>query len=74
MEFAMRAVGALSVAVVAVPVLFITWRILRAPARTWIPVLTVLGLLLLVQGCVALVDPAAIAAIMYRMAGAGKSL
>jgi hypothetical protein len=69
----MRAVGTLSVAVAVIPILFIIWKILRTPLRTWIPLLIALGLFALVQGCVALIDPDAITAIMFLMAGGGKS-
>jgi hypothetical protein len=71
-ELAMRVVGTLSLAVAAMPVLLIVWKILRVPARRWIPLLGIAGLFGLIQGCTALLDPEAITALLYLIAGGGQ--
>ena len=44
------AVSTLSLAVMAVPVLIIVWRILKIPFQSWMPILLFLGVILLIQG------------------------
>jgi hypothetical protein len=71
-ELAMRAVGTLSLVVAAIPVLLIVWKILQVPVRKWIPLLVIMGLFGLVQGCTVLLDPEAITALLYLIAGGGQ--
>ncbi len=72
-EFAMKAMGTLALAVAAIPVLLIVWKILRTPLRKWIPLLVLVGVFALIQGCTALLDPEAITALMFLIAGAGQN-
>ena len=73
---AMHVVGALSLAVWAVPVLAVAWivvrTVLKAPFRSWLPLLVVLGLLLLGQAINALVGPDEMLAIIFLLSGAGR--
>jgi len=68
----MRTIGALSVVVAAIPILLIAWKVLRVPFKRWLPLLAALGVFALIQGCTRLVDPEAVTAILYLLAGAGR--
>lgn len=68
----MHALGALSLAVAALPLAFIAWRALTIPFRNWLPVLFFLAIILLVQGVAALGGDDLLPALIYWLAGAGK--
>ena len=72
----MHAVGALSLAVWAIPLVAAAWivarRVRRAPLRGWLPILVLLGLVLVAQGIGTLVGPDEMMAILYLLAGAGR--
>ncbi|MCB4824957.1 hypothetical protein [Roseicella aerolata] len=72
MAAAMQAMGALSVAVLAIPLLVIAWRVARLPLRSWLPILGFLGILLLIQGADALGAGEVLTVLMYLAAGFGR--
>ena len=41
--------AALSVALLAIPLLMVLWRVVKAPIRIWVPLLFFLGLIVLIQ-------------------------
>jgi hypothetical protein len=61
--------AALSVAIYSIPLLFILWRVVKAPIRTWVPLLFFLGLILLIQGASELIGPEGMKALIYILAG-----
>ena len=72
----MHAVGALSLAVWALPVVAAVWiavrRARQAPFRGGLPILVLPGLILIVQGIGTVVGPDEMMAILYLLAGAGR--
>ena len=66
-------VTALTVAIWAIPLLFILWLWRKNPIRrTWVPLLFFLGLIFLIQGVSALIGPNELMALAYILAGAAK--
>ena len=61
--------AALSIGVWSIPLLFILWRVVKAPLRTWIPVLVLLGLIVLIQGASRLIGPDGWIGLIYILAG-----
>ena len=61
--------AALSVAIYSIPLLFVIWRVVKAPIRTWVPLLFFLGLILLIQGASELIGPDGMKALIYILAG-----
>jgi hypothetical protein len=59
--------AALSVAIYSIPLLFVIWRVVKAPIRIWVPFL---GGILLIQGTSELIGPERIMALIYILAGA----
>ena len=41
----------------SIPLLFILWRVLKAPIGIWVPLLFFLGLIVLIQGASGLIGP-----------------
>jgi hypothetical protein len=62
--------AALTVAISSIPLLFILWRVVKAPIRIWVPLLLFLGGILLIQGASELIGPERIMALIYILAGA----
>jgi hypothetical protein len=61
--------AALSLAIYAIPLLIVAYRVIKAPIRTWVPLLFFLGLILLIQGISELIGPESITALIYILAG-----
>jgi hypothetical protein len=61
--------AALAVGISSIPLLFVLWRVVRAPVRTWVPLLFFLGVILLVQGTSELIGPDGMMALIYILAG-----
>ena len=61
--------AALTVAVSAIPLLFVIWQVVKAPIRIWVPLLLFLGGILLIQGASELIGPERIMALIYILAG-----
>jgi len=61
--------AALSVGISSIPLLFILWRVVKAPIRIWVPLLLFLGGILLIQGASELIGPERIMALIYILAG-----
>jgi hypothetical protein len=61
--------AALSLAIYAIPLLIVVWRVIKAPIRTWVPLLFFLGGILLIQGVSELVGPESMTALIYILAG-----
>ena len=64
--------AALAVGIWSIPLLFVLWRVVKAPKRAWIPLipfLFLLGLVLLIQGASELIGPETIMALIYILAG-----
>ena len=68
----MYVIGTLSVAVAAIPILIVVWKVLRAPLRTWIPMLLLIALIFLAQGVSALLGEDGMFALIYLLAGAAR--
>ena len=64
----MYGLAALTVAVSAIPLLFVIWRVVKAPIRIWVPLLFFLGLIVLIQGASELIGPG-MTALIYILAG-----
>ena len=64
----MYGLAALTVAVSAIPLLFVIWRVVKAPIRIWVPLLCFLGLIVLIQGASELFGPG-MTALIYILAG-----
>ena len=64
----MYGLAALTVAVSAIPLLFVIWRVVKAPIRIWVPLLFFLGLIVLIQGASELFGPG-MTALIYILAG-----
>jgi hypothetical protein len=63
---------ALSVGVASIPLLFVAWRVVKAPSRVWVPLLFFLGGILLIQGASELIGPERMTALIYILAGVGR--
>jgi hypothetical protein len=66
----MYGLPALTVGISCIPLLFILWRVVKAPIRIWVPLLFFLGLILLIQGAGELIGPEGMTAFVYILAGA----
>ena len=64
---------AVSVALVSIPILIVLWRVVTAPIRIWVPLLFFLGGIFLIQGASELIGPERILALIYILAGVGRS-
>jgi hypothetical protein len=64
---------AASVALVSIPILIVLWRVVTAPIRIWVPFLLFLGGIFLIQGASELIGPEKIIALIYILAGVGRS-
>jgi len=51
-------------------VLIVAWQVIKAPIRTWVPLLFFLGLILLLHGVSELIGPDGMTALIYILAGA----
>ena len=65
----MYGLAALTVAVSAIPLLFVIWRVVKAPIRIWVPLLFFLGLIVLIQGASELIGPERIMTLIGILAG-----
>ncbi|PVE25655.1 hypothetical protein DC522_04890 [Microvirga sp. KLBC 81] len=65
----MNVMGALSLGVYAIPILFILWKVVRTPLRSWLPFLFLIGLILLIQGLGELIGADTMTTLMYWLAG-----
>jgi hypothetical protein len=66
-------VTALTVAIWAIPLLFVIWRVAKAPIRIRdLVFLGLLGLIFLIQGLSALIGPNVMMGLIYILAGAAK--
>jgi len=72
MTAVMYAVGTLSVAVAAIPLAFIAWRMTNISFRWLLPIAFCLVVMLMLQGIDALGGRELIMALIYLFAGAGK--
>ena len=61
--------AALSVALLAIPLLFVLWRVVKAPIWIWVPLLFFLGGILLIQGASELIGPERIMTLIGILAG-----
>jgi hypothetical protein len=61
---------ALSVAIYSIPLLFVIWRVAKAPIRIWVPLLFFLGLILLIQGASELIGTDGWTGLIHILAGA----
>ena len=64
--------AALAVGIWSIPLLFLLWRVAKAPKRAWIPLIPfffLLGLVLLIQGASEFIGPETITALIYILAG-----
>ena len=59
----------LAVGISSIPLLFILWRVVKAPVRTWVPLLFFVGVILLIQGASELIGPEGMMALIYVLAG-----
>ena len=66
----MYGLAALTVGISLIPLLFILWRILKAPIRIWVPLLFFIGLIVLIQGAGELIGPEGMTALIYMLAAA----
>jgi hypothetical protein len=66
----MYGLAALTVGISSIPLLFILWRVVKAPIHIWVPLLFFLGLIVLIQGVGELIGPEGMAALIYILAGA----
>jgi hypothetical protein len=66
----MYGLAALTVGISSIPLLFILWRVVKAPIRIWVPLLFFLGLIVLIQGAGELIGPEGMMALIYILAGA----
>ena len=66
----MYGLAALTVGISSIPLLFILWRVLKAPIGIWIPLLFFLGLIVLIQGASELIGPERMTTLIYILAGA----
>ena len=66
----MYGLAALTVGISSIPLLFILWRVVKAPIRIWIPLLFFLGLIVLIQGAGELIGPEGMTTLIYILAGA----
>jgi hypothetical protein len=60
---------ALSLAIYAIPLVIVAWQVIKAPIRTWVPLLFFLGLILLLQGVSELIGPDGWLGLIYILAG-----
>jgi hypothetical protein len=49
--------AALTVGISSIPLLFMLWRVVKAPIRIGVPLLLFIGLIVLIQGVSALIGP-----------------
>ena len=66
----MYGLAALTVGISSIPLLFILWRVLKAPIGIWIPLLFFLGLIFLIQGAGELIGPEGMTTLIYILVGA----
>lgn len=66
----MKLVGAMSLAVYALPILFVIWRLARKPLSFWMPLVVIGGAFLALHLAVTYLDPDLMFGIMLWMAGA----
>jgi hypothetical protein len=61
--------AALAVGISSIPLLFVLWRVVKAPIRISVPLLLFLGGILLIQGASELIGTDGITAFIYILAG-----
>jgi hypothetical protein len=62
----------LSLAIYALFLLIIVWRVIKAPIRTWIPLVIFLAVILLLHSISELVGPDGILGLIYILEGVGR--
>ena len=62
--------AALSVAISSIPLLFVLWRVVKAPIRIWVLLLFFLRVIVLIQSASELIGSEGIMALIYILAGA----
>ena len=66
----MYGLAALTVGISSIPLLFILWRVVKAPIRIWVPLLVFLGLIVLIQTASGLIGPEGMTTLIYILRGA----
>ena len=61
--------AALSLAIYAIPLLIVAWQVIKAPIRTWVPLVFFLAMILLLHGVSELIGPDGMTALIYILAG-----
>ncbi len=75
MDLLARPITILTLAVWSLPLLFVAWRVWRAPLRTWVPIVPIIffvALILTLQFVDGLLGPGGMMALIYLLAGAGS--
>ena len=72
MEMLAKPIAALTLAVWILPLLLVARRVLKAPLRTWVPIICFVVLILTLQFVDGLLGPDGMMALIYLLAGAGS--